>query len=127
MKANSFHLTAGSRAHLLLLIAYRLGLSENLTSARTDAQLVALLRDLPHCQYHLHALDGLRPLHDIHHTLGRLPSQDWPQYCIGLCAECHRRVENGLGCPDRQELIELAERLTRAQPNRLLFQPSPSH
>lgn len=74
---------------------------------RTDAQIVAMLRDLPYCQYHLHVLDALRPIHDVHHTAGRVPSLDLPELCISLCYECHYRVENGLGKPYNEELTRL--------------------
>lgn len=75
-------------------------------SGRTDAQLVALARDAPYCQWHLHN-DVLRPLHDVHHLLGRLDSQDWPGLCIGLCRECHRRVEDKRGDPTDFDLLRL--------------------
>lgn len=95
-------------------------------SNRTDAQLVALARDAPYCQWHLHN-DVLRQLGDVHHLLGRLDSQDWPGLCIGLCRECHRRVEDKLGDPTDFDLLRLmASRFPKQETMPLHFLlPSP--
>ena len=116
-----FRLTTAQRERLVREIAENLDIALWIVrkSTRTDAQLVTLLRDSPHCQYHKHILSQLRPLHDIHHTRGRLPSNDQPEYCIGLCFECHRRVENALGAPMNDELIALLAELTTPESNPL--------
>lgn len=106
------------RLRLCVEIGRAVGISPQVVmrTTRTDAQVVALRRDVPYCQYHLRVLGALREIHDVHHVYGRTPSGDLPDYCISLCRDCHFRTENFLGTPLNSELIALLAQMTTTRP-----------
>lgn len=127
MSVERFFLTPEEKEAIVAAICDKTGQAEWIIrdSNRTDAQFVALARDAPYCVWHKHKLLALRQGHDVHHLLGRLPSQDWPPYCVLLCRDCHSRVEQGRGNPANSELLTLVQMLTRGLPIPYSSWPTP--